>query len=296
MPDRPKSETSCKPLLPSQVVGITAIFCAVVLVVIVALGPILVGVIQYRTSQSSLWQIEGNDLANLILIAPILLVGGILCLARKNSSKYFLILAPITLMYTGLSVGIGQEWSTPTYTGNVENYWWLFVTLVIGGLILLISSLSMFTEEDAPEFKPKGLRIYVGLISVFLMLFAAMWVSQIIQVINTGDLADGSYTAAPTAFWAIKYLDLGVSIPVGFIALFLLLSKPKKAYQLLLLFFGFFITTGTAVNAMAVLQIVNNDPAIASMGAGIAVFPILGILAYGSLFYLIKDKIRKMQR
>lgn len=203
---------------------------------------------------------------------------------RANRLKYF------------FNVGIGQEWSTTTYTGNVENYWWLFLTLVIGGLVLLIGSLSMFMEKDAPEFKPKSLRIYVGLVFVFLLLFAAMWVSQILQVINTGDLADGSYTAAPTAFWAIKYLDLGVSIPVGFIALFLLLSKPKKAYPLLLLFFGFFITTGTAVNAMAIMQIVNKDPAIASMGASIAVFPILGILAYGSLFYLIKDKNRKMRK
>jgi uncharacterized membrane protein YhaH (DUF805 family) len=52
-------------------------------------------------------------------------------------------------------------------TSAREKYWWLLVVLVIGGL-------SMFMEEDAPEFKLKSLRIYAGLVSVFLMLFAAM--------------------------------------------------------------------------------------------------------------------------
>ncbi|MDQ1275774.1 MAG: hypothetical protein QG610_1349, partial [Euryarchaeota archaeon] len=232
-----------------------------------------------------------QDLANLVLIAPIQLIGGILCLARRDGSKYLLVLTPITLMYTGLSVGIGQEWSNSAYSGNVENYWWLYGILLIGGLVLLLGSLSMFTEADAPDFKPGGLRIYVGLMTVFFLLFAVMWISQIQQVTNTGDLPDGSYKAAPTAFWTIRYLDLGISIPLGFLALFLMLSKPKKAYSLLLLFFGFFITTGTAVDMMAIVQVLNGDTETAR--EGLIIFPILTAFSYGGLFYLVKDKIRR---
>jgi hypothetical protein len=194
-------------------------------------------------------------------------------------------------MYTGLSIGIGQEWSNPAYNGNVENYWYLFGTLVIGGLILLLGSLSMFTEADAPDFKPRGLRIYVGLMTVFFLLFAVMWIYQIQEIINTGDLADGSYTAAPTAFWIIRYLDLGISIPLGFLALFLMLSKPKKAYSILLLFFGFFITIGTTVDMMAIVQVLNGDMEAAK--GGIVIFPILTAFSYGGLFYLVKDKISR---
>lgn len=168
--DETRSELAHENLIPWYVVGITAIICAVTLIIIAFLGPVSQGIIQYRTSQSGIWQIAGQDLANLVLIAPILLIGGILCLARKASSKYLLILTPITLMYTGLSIGIGQEWSNPAYSGNVESYWWLFLTLVIGGLILLLGSLPMFTEADAPDFKPGGLRIYVGLMAVFFLL------------------------------------------------------------------------------------------------------------------------------
>jgi hypothetical protein len=127
--------------------------------------------------------------------------------------------------------------------------------------------------------------------TVFFLLFAVMWISQIQQVISTGDLPDGSYKATPTAFWTIRYLDLGISIPLGFLALFLMLSKPKKAYSLLLLFFGFFITIGTAVDMMAIIQFLNGDTEAAK--GGLVIFPILTAFSYGGLFYLVKDKIRQ---
>lgn len=284
-------------LIPGYAVALVAIMCAAALTLTAALGPLEFGVIHYRTSQSGVWQIEGQDLANLVLISPILLIGGALQLARKSSSKYFLILTPITLMYTGLSLGIAQEWGNPAYTGNVENYFWLFLVLVIGGLVLLISSLSMFTEKDAPEFRPRGLRIYAGVMGAFLLLFAAMWVSEIVQVTTTGDTTTRTYQAAPTLFWTIRYLDLGVTIPVGLLALRLLLTQPKRAYPIVLLFFGFFVTLGTAVNAMAVVLVVNSAPEVTGSGAvSLVIFPVLGVLAYAGLWYLIKDKLRRTQK
>jgi hypothetical protein len=271
--------------------GVVAIVCAVVLVALVALGPLGTGSIVYRTSTSGVLQIEGNDITNLFVMVPLLLVGGALALMKRDGAKYFLILAPITIMYYALSVGIGQEWGNPSYPGNVERYFFLFLALIVGGLILLIGSLSMFSRRDAPKFRTKGLRLFVGLTVLFLVLFGAMWAMQTVEVINTGDLADHSYSTAPTSFWVIRYLDLGVSIPVGFIALFMLLSRPERAYSLVLLFFGFFVTTATAVNAMAVMQLVNNDPAAQSLGPGIAIFAILGVLAYYLLYYMVRDKI-----
>jgi hypothetical protein len=284
-------QTSNEPLIPGYVNGVVAIVCAVVLVALVALGPLGTGSIVYRTSTSGVLQIEGNDITNLFVMVPLLLVGGALALMKRDGAKYFLILAPITIMYYALSVGIGQEWGNPSYPGNVERYFFLFLALIVGGLILLIGSLSMFSRRDAPKFRTKGLRLFVGLTVLFLVLFGAMWVMQTLEVINTGDLVDGSYSAAPTSFWVIRYLDLGVSIPVGFIALFMLLSKPERAYSLVLLFFGFFVTTATAVNAMAVMQLMNNDPAAQSLGPGIAIFAVLGVLSYSLLYYLVRDKV-----
>src|SRR5208283_5333692 len=109
-------------LIPRYAVGTIALVCGLDLVLIAVLGPLGTGAIQYRTSQSGIWQLEGNDLANLVLMVPLLLVGGLLQLAKKDASKYFLVLTPITLMYTGLSYGIGEEWGNPAYSGNVQNF------------------------------------------------------------------------------------------------------------------------------------------------------------------------------
>lgn len=279
-------------LIPWYILGATAILCAVVLLVMAALGPLGVGDLVHRTPQSGLYQLQGQDLADIFLIAPLLLIGGILQLLRRDSARYFLILTPVTLMYTGFSIGIGQEWTS--YPGNAENYFWIFLSLIIGGLVLLIGTLPKFTGRDAPEFNRKGLAAFVGLTGLALLLFSLMWLGQINEVLSTGDLSDGSYSEAPTLFWTIRYLDLGISIPVGFLALFLMMSKPKKAYGLMMLFFGFFITMAVAVNAMALVQFLNDDAAIASMGPGVAIFPALGALAFVGLLYLVRHRIPRV--
>ncbi|MHA2296995.1 MAG: hypothetical protein ACXAEU_13860 [Candidatus Hodarchaeales archaeon] len=95
--------------------------------------------------------------------------------------------------------------------------------------------------------------------------------------------------SAGTTFWVIKYLDLGFTIPLGFIGLYLLITRPKKAYPLMLLFYGFFITLSTAVNAMALIMLLNADPEFQL--EGLVIFPVLMALAYAGFFYLIKNKI-----
>jgi len=276
------------------VIGVVALVCAVVLIAIALLGPLGFGLMEHRSSQSAIYQTMGQDLVGMLLMAPLLFAGGILHIAKRDVSKYFLILTPITLLYTGLSYGIGQEWSNTAYSGNIENYFGLFLVLIIGGLILAASSLSQFTEKDAPEFNARSLYVYVGLMSIFLLIFAMMWSSDVFEVIATGNTSSGTYASAPTVFWVVRYLDLGITIPLGYMALYLLVTRPKQAYSIILLFFGFFITMGTAVNAMAIVQVLSGDPEVAgSAAAGLVIFPILGILSYAGLFYLIKNKIRK---
>ena len=72
-----------------------------------ALGPMGTGDIMYRTSGSALYQNQGQDLVDIFLIAPLLMIGGALQLMRRDATKYLLVLTPVTLMYTGFSLGIG---------------------------------------------------------------------------------------------------------------------------------------------------------------------------------------------
>ncbi len=273
-------------------ISITAFIAASVLVLLAVLGPIGMDVIKYRTSQSGVYQTMAQDYVNVLLIAPILIIGGVLLAMNIDGAKYLLILPPITLLYNGLAYGIGQEWNETTYVGNVEVFSFLFLTMMICGLMLGVGSLSLFSEKDAPSFSSRSLRVYVLLVGTFLMFFAIMWMSEMYEVAVTGTTSSGAYATAPTAFWVVRYFDLGITIPLGFMALYMMVTRPQKAYPVILLFFGFFITLGTSVNAMAIVQLLSGDPELAgAVAAGLVIFPILGVLSWSGFFYLIKSKI-----
>jgi len=276
-------------LLPRSVLVVTAFVAASTLAAVSLLGPLWLNVIQHRTSASVASQAAGQDLVDLLLITPILVVGGVLLLLRRDGAKYFLVLSPIALMYTGLSYGLGQEWGNPAYPGNVERFSALFLILIVAGLVLTIGSLSLFRPEDAPPFRTRSLRLYVAAVSLLLLMFAAMWAGELVEVISTGDVSTGAYRETPNVWWVIRYLDLGVTIPVGFLALFLLLSRPSRAYPLVLLFFGFFVTLGSAVTAMAFVMLVRADPTL--QPGGLVIFPLLTAMAWAGLLYLVKQKI-----
>jgi hypothetical protein len=276
-----------------MVVGATALIVAVLLILLTLLGPLGLEILKYKTSSSAISQTQGQDLVNLILLAPLCLIGGILHLRKRSEAKYFLVLVGIYVcLYTGLAYGIGQEWNHPAYSGNTEQYFWLFLSLIIGGLILFIGSISMFSEKDAPDFNTRNLRIYVILMTIFLLFFVSMWLQEILEVVSTGDTSTGSYLESPNVFWVIRYFDLGITIPLGFIGLYLLITRPKKAYPLMLSFYGFFVTLSTAVLCMALVMLLNDDPNLQT--EGLLIFPILAILAWSGLAYLIKPKIKKL--
>lgn len=272
-------------------VSATALVCGAFLVLYAVLGPLVLGVLQYRTSQSGEWQLMGNDLVNLVLVAPICVLGGILHLRESKAAKYFLILPSIYLLYTGLTVGIGMEWSHPAYTGNSEQFFWIFMTLAIGGLILLVFGLQMFSPADAPSFNPKRVKIYAGLMALFLIIFAFMWLSEIGTVVTMGDTETGSYSAAPNVFWVIKYFDLTLSIPLGLIGMYMLVTRPKAAFPVLMLFFGFFTTMVTAVNAIAWMMFLNNDPELQSFA--LVLFGVMALFIWGGFLFLVKDKLHR---
>lgn len=274
-------------LLPRGAVVVAAFLGAVVVAAMAILGPLGFKVIQYPTSQSGTYQAMGVDATNLIIMVPALLIGGILLLLRRGSAKYFLILTPVTLFSLALEAGAGEEWSL--YPGNLERYAWMYILEVVVALVLLVGVYPMFSEADVPAFGRRGLRIYVGFMTLLLALFTLMWLQEIVQVATTGNTSSGSYRNSPVGFWMVRFMDLGVSIPLGFLGMYLLWTKPAKAYALVLLFFGFFVTMGTTVTAMGLVMFLNHDPE-AQAGA-LVIFPLLTLMAWGGLLYLIKDKL-----
>ncbi len=281
------SERRREDLLPRSLLIGMAFLGAIVVATAAVLGPLFLGVIQYRTSQSGIWQAMGVDAVNLLIMVPALAIGGALLLLRRDGAKYFLILTPVTLFSLAFEAGAGQEWSL--YPGNAERYAWLFIVEVIVALVLLIGTMPMFSEKDAPRFRKSSLRLYVAFVTLLLVLFTVMWLQELVQVATTGNTATGSYANSPVAFWMVRFMDLGVTIPLGFLGMYLLLTRPERAYSLVLLFFGFFVTMGTSVTAMGLVMFVNHDPE--AQASALLIFPLLTVMAWAGLLYLVKDKL-----
>ncbi len=274
-------------LLPRGVLVVAAFLGATVVAAMAILGPLGLKMIVYPTSQSGTYQVMGADATNLILMVPVLLIGGILLLLRRDSAKYFLILAPVTLFSLALEAGAGEEWSK--YAGNAERFVaWYIVELVVA-LVLLLGVLPMFSPKDVPAFPRRSLRIYAVFVTLLLVLFTVMWLQEIVQVATTGNTASGSYQNSPVAFWTVRIMDLGVSIPLGFLGMYLLWTRTTKAYALVLLVVGFFVTMGTTVTAMATVMVLNHDPE--AQPGGLVIFPLLTIMSWAGLLYLVKDKL-----
>ncbi|NPV02733.1 MAG: hypothetical protein HPY53_15270 [Brevinematales bacterium] len=264
-------------------VGIVAILTGVVLAYLAVSGPFFLNIIHYRTSPSGILQIQGQDIINLFLMAPLLFAAGVTHLLNKKISVYLLILTPVYLIYYALSMGMGIEWGMPAYTGNCEQYTFYFMFLVIAGLLILLKSVSLFPKDKEISLKRIPLIVYSALFVIFICMFASMWVKDIFEVLDKGGSA--AYTPAPALFWTIRYLDLGISIPLGFLSVYFLWTRPSSTMSIQFLFYGFFMTTLTAVCSMSVVMYLKNAPDFTV--SGMALFFSLAVIVYLGFIYIL---------
>jgi hypothetical protein len=261
-------------------VGLIAVWAGIVLIYLAVMGPLITGAIKYKTADDINNQLIGQDLVNMVVLASTLIAGGVLLLRRKNAAKYLLIATPLFLIYYALSYTVGWEWSSSQYSGNNEKYFFYFMFILISALLIMLYCLSVFPRNVISTFKKGPLIIYSILFVLFLLIFAGMWIKEVIEVIRTGTTR--AYDIAPTAFWLVRVFDLGFSIPLGLLSVYLLWTRASRAYPLIYLFYGFFFTQILAVNAMGWMMFVKHDPAFALRDlivfTGLAIIIIFGFI------------------
>ncbi|OGU62747.1 MAG: hypothetical protein A3K31_05465 [Ignavibacteria bacterium RIFOXYA12_FULL_35_25] len=264
--------------LISIAAGITLIFLAIE-------GPLFMQHIKYKTADIMNNQLIGQDVVNMFVLSPILIVGGVTLLFRKRISQYLLIMPPLYLIYFVLSYTIGWEWSSTKYFGNNESYTFYFLFILISSLVILLYSLSLFPQKVESTFKKKGLAVYSILFSLFILIFASMWIKEVQEVISTGTTR--GYDIAPTAFWVVRIFDLGFTIPLGLISVYLLWVRPNTTYPIQFMFYGFFLTMIIAVNAMGFVMLLNNDPLF--LLRDLIVFLILALIIFIGFVYVLRN-------
>ena len=266
-------------------VGLIAIATALVLIYLAIQGPLVLGAITYKTDTTINNQLVGQDAVNIGLMSPLLILGGIGLFLRKRWAKDLLIATPLFLIYYAISYTVGWEWSSSTYTGTSERYFFHFLFVLIAALIIMIYALAVFPKNAGGRFKKGGLAVYSAVFVLFLLIFAGMWIREVREVIATGTAR--GYDLYPTAFWLIRVFDLGFSIPLGLISVYLLWARPGKAFPIVSLFYGFFFTQIIAVNAMGWMMFVKKDPAF--LWRDMIVFSVLALIILFGYFYVRRN-------
>jgi hypothetical protein len=265
-------------------VAVVAVISGLLLIDLAIEGPLILHHIQYKTALVVNNQLVGQDAVNLFLLSPMLIIGGIALLMRKRIAAYLLVMTPLFLMYYVLGYTIGWEWSSSVYTGNSEHYFFHFLFILISSLVILLYSLSLFPSQMNTTFQRKGLVVYSIFYCLLLGMFGSMWVKEVLDVMHSGTTR--AYDIAPTAFWLVRVFDLGFTIPLGFVSLYLLWARPRTTYPVQLLFYGFFFTMIIAVNAMGWVMLINNDPTF--LWRDMIVFSLLGIIIFMGFYYVMR--------
>jgi hypothetical protein len=265
-------------------VAFLALVSGIILIYLAIEGPLVLHHITYKTADIVNNQLVGQDIVNLCLLSPLLIVGGVALLFRKKIAAYLLVMTPLFLIYYVLSYTIGWEWSSPVYSGNSEHYMFHFLVILISSLVMLLYSLSLFPSRVEAVFPKKGLLVYSLFYCLFLGVFAAMWSKEVLEVMQTGTTR--GYDIAPAAFWLVRVFDLGFTIPLGFISLYLLWTRPTTTFPIQLLFYGFFFTMIIAVNAMGLSMLIKKDPTF--LWRDMIVFFSLAVIVFAGFVYVLK--------
>jgi hypothetical protein len=249
-------------------------------IVYAILGPLVLDVIHFRTAASGLNQIRGGDLAALVIVAPACFA--IAALAwRGHPAAPVLALAPgMFAMYTYSQLILANEYLH--LPGNVERFFPLLLAMFLVAAAVTLRSWGLVRPEALPR-STRRLQRGSGILLLIIAAFVALGLHLPTLVDALGDHPSGAdYLAMPTAFWVVKFYDLGIVVPAALtVGIGLLRRQPwarKPAYAIL----GGYVLLGWSVAGMAWSTLLNGDhDASVAMVVGFTAISVAGaVFAY----------------
>ena len=246
------------------------------------LGPLVLGLLQYRTSPTTLNQLEGSDAAALVVLAPVTLVAAFLAARGHPAAPPLAAGVGVFALYTYAQVIVGQEYLR--LPGNVERYFPLLLAVFV-----LAEAAVVLGWRSLPDQLPVlGLRVRracaLALFLVVLFLVVGLHLrTMLLAWQDPGRMTE--YASSPTPFWLVKLMDLGIVIPGALvIGASLWRGAPwatRPAYVLLTGYTGLAVS----VTAMAVLMDVRSDPdASLGLAVGFGVFALVFLVLLARLY------------
>jgi len=256
--------------------GLILVALAVGMGALSLLGPLMLEVMSYRTSKTSLNQLLGSDAATLFIVVPLTLVAATLAMRGHRAATPLASGIGVFAIYTYAQVVIGQEYLR--LPGNVERFFPLLLAVfVLAEVAVVLSWRTMPSDLPPPS---RGLRRTAGWVLLLLAAFLVLGLhlpSMLTAWTDPGSLTQ--YASSPTPFWLVKLMDLGIVVPAAVAVGCGLLRGASWALRMMYPLLTGYTFLAFSVTAMAVVMLVNDDPdASVGLAAGFAAFG-LGFLA-----------------
>ncbi len=236
------------------------------------LGPLLLGVIEYRTSDSGEHQLTGADLATLVLVGPAAVVAGVLWLRGHWLAPVVSLMASAYAVYMFIQATVGIDYAL--YEGNNERFFPLHLALIVLGGGIAVRSWVALDSTHLGSITPR-LRRVAGIVfllsAAFLVL--GLHVPSLLPVLRGEPTTD--YLEIPAAFWVVKVMDLGLIAPIAVATGVGLLRGAPMAMKAAHGLSGWLTVLGAAVTAMSAVMQWRDDPeASAAFTVGFGVITI----------------------
>jgi hypothetical protein len=182
----------------------------------VLLGPLGLGLLQWRVSSNALNQTYGADAVSLLLVVPAALAAARLWSTGHRLAAPLALGVGLATLYYAVAEVLGPDYLR--YSGNNERFFLLFLALII---LSWPTAVRAWTALDPRPPQPSR-RLARGFGTVLLLAAGAIgyaWLAQLVDLAAIGALsapADAlAYAESPSAFWTIRIVDLGFIVPIS---------------------------------------------------------------------------------
>ena len=248
---------------------------------VAVLGPLVLDVLRYRTAATGVNQIVGGDAAALAVVVPVTVAVAVLAV-RGHPAAPVLALAPsIFVVYTYTQLILGNEYLR--LPGNVERFFPLLL-----GVFVLAATVALRAWNSVPAERLPATSAATDRTAGTLLLVIAAFVAVGLHLPNYLDAmrdrpASAQYLSSPTAFWLVKFMDLGIVVPAAIaVGVGALRHRPwarKPVYALL----GAYSLIGASVAGMAITMAARHDPdasAVTVVGSTVLAVLLAGVTGY----------------
>jgi hypothetical protein len=245
------------------------------------LGPLVFDVIRFRTSASGLDQIRGVDLAAVAIVAPLSVVVGRLAWQGHPAAPVLALGPAIFAVYTYSQLFLGNEFLR--IPGNVERFFPLLLAMFLVAAAIAVRSAGLVRLAALPAWS-RRLEIGCGALLLVIAVFVVVGIHLPTLVDAMGpDPTGTAYRDAPTAFWVVKFYDLGIVVPAALLVGVGLLRGERWARVPAYAIIGGYVLLAWSVAGMAWTMLLGGDPD-ASIGLLIGA---TGLAAAGSVFAVV---------